>query len=522
MADDSILRSYRSNEPARRASAPPAGSRDVGSSDPLAELARLIGQSDPFAEQQERGSRHATEARPRADFAPSDWRSTAAAMARESMRNPPVAEEHFEEVDSAIAAAKSLRATPDDQFIDPRSYAAPQVAPHVAPPLASHAAFEQAAHDGYADNTYGDGPQISSHIDARVHVPHPAEAQQTPHESENYFFDGATAPADDRLYDDPPRARATNGLITAIVLVGCGILGTAGAYGDRTYYSGARPGDAPIISAEKSPNKMVPASVGGDSQSGKSVERVGAANERVVPRQEEPVTLGDAANPRVVLPAPFTTSPGPGPSAQPGSSGGPAQAGAPGAANPAAQSAPGSSEPKKVRTVAIRPDGADPMARPISGAGASAPQIAPPAAATRPPPAPKPAAATAHSGPLSIDPQGQPVETASSYQPAARERAPAPGPANPPRLAAPAASGGYLVQISSARSEADAQASFRSLQSKYPKELGAREAIVRRVDLPQKGIYYRNMVGPFGTAGDADQFCNGLKAAGQDCNVQKN
>jgi hypothetical protein len=512
MADDNILRSYRSNEPARRASAPSAGSRDVGGSDPLAELARLIGQSDPFAEL-ERSGGHAPEPRQRTEFAPSDWRSTAAAMARESMRNPPTADPHFDEVDTAIAAAKSLRATSEDQFVDPRSYVSPQASPrvssHVVPPLASHAAFDH-PRDGYADNAYGDGPQMGGQVDA----PHPAEAQQIPHESENYFFDDAAAPADDRLYDDPPRARATNGLVTAIVLIGCGILGTAGAYGYRTYYSGARPGDAPIIAAEKSPNKMVPAPPGGDSQSGKSSERVGTANERVVPRQEEPVTLGDSNNPRVVLPAPFTTSPGPGPSAQ---------ASAP---NPAALSA-AATEPKRVRTVAIRPDGADPIARPISAA-APAPQSAPSAAATRQPPAAKPAAAPTHNGagPLSIDPQGQAGETASSYQPAPR----APAPASPPRLAAvppaatPAAAGGggYAVQISSQRSEADAQASFRSLQSKFPRELGDREAIVRRADLGQKGIYYRAMVGPFGTAGEADQFCNGLKAAGGQCIVQKN
>ena len=64
MADDNILRSYRSNEPARRASAP-AGARDTGGSDPLAELARLIGQSDPFADL-ERDSGQAAEARQRA------------------------------------------------------------------------------------------------------------------------------------------------------------------------------------------------------------------------------------------------------------------------------------------------------------------------------------------------------------------------------------------------------------------------------------------------------------------------
>jgi hypothetical protein len=498
MADDNILRSYRSSEPTRRASAP-AAPRDTGGTDPLAELARLIGQSDPFAEL-DRRSGHAAEARQRADSPSSDWRKTAAALARESLRQPPAPDPAFEPVDSAVAPAAL-----DDPF------------PHPAT-RSSHAAFNQAAvpQDGYADGPYEDEPHVGSHNDDRLRTPQHAGAQQGARESENYFFDGATAPTDDRFYDDPPRGRAANGLITAVVLVGCGILGTAGAYGYRTYFSGARPSDAPIISAEKSPNKMVPAAAGGDSQSGKSAERVGAANERVVARQEEPVTLSDPSGPRVVLPAPFTTSPGPGPSVQ---------------SSPSIQSNPATpagapTEPKKVRTVAIRPEGADPMARPIGVVGSPPPPTSPsPAiAATRQPPVSKPVPAPSHNagGPLSLEPQGQTADTASSYQPPPRERATT-GSASVPRLASvsSAGSGGYVVQISSQRSEADAQASFRSLQSKFPKELGDREAIVRRADLGPKGIYYRAMVGPFGSAGDADQFCSGLKAAGGQCIVQK-
>ncbi len=328
MADDNILRSYRSNDLARRVSAPAASRdaprdvqrdaqrdapRDSGGSDPLAELARLIGQSDPFADFDRNGG-HASEPRPRADSAPSDWRKTAAALARESMRNPPAADPHFDEVDSAIAAAKSLRAPSDDPFARLASHVSQQALDHAAP---DHAAFDHAAYDqaavpqaGYAHGPY-DEPRVDSHADDQFDDSRHAGAPPDANESENYFFDGAPAPTDDRFYDDPPRRRATNGIVTAIVLIGCGILGTAGAYGYRTYYSGARPTDAPIISAEKSPNKMVPAAGGGDSQSGKSVERIGAANERVVARQEEPVTLSDPSGPRVVLPAPFTTTPGP-------------------------------------------------------------------------------------------------------------------------------------------------------------------------------------------------------------------
>jgi hypothetical protein len=540
MADDNFVRSYRSSDPARRASAP-AGSRDsgrdIGGGDPLAELARLIGQADPFADL-DRPSGHTADTRQRADLAPSDWRKTAAALARESvMRDPPAADPRFDEVDSAIAAAKSLQAPPDDRFAHRADHSSQNHSSqhYSSQNYSSHdAAFDQVAapHGRYADGDYGHEPRVgdrfddqysadvSAHGDDRLHDQHLPVAQQGGHESESYFFDGAEAPADGRFYDDPPRARAANGLVTAVVLVGCGILGTAGAYGYRTYYSGPRSTDAPIISADKSAIKVVPAPADGDAQSGKSIERVGAANERVVTRQEEPVAIPDPSGPRVVLPAPFTPSPGPGPAAL--------------TSNPT--SAGIAAEPKKVHTVAIRPDGGDPMGRPVSSAGAPPLQTAPsaPVATARPAAPAKPAAPPAHTGggPLSLQP-GQTSDAVSSYQ-APRAAADA-APANGPRLASVAppgsssatapsgsAGGGYVVQISSQRSEADAQASFRSLQAKFPSQLGDREAIVRRADLGQKGVYYRAMVGPFGTAGDADQFCGGLKAAGGQCIVQKN
>jgi cell division septation protein DedD len=87
---------------------------------------------------------------------------------------------------------------------------------------------------------------------------------------------------------------------------------------------------------------------------------------------------------------------------------------------------------------------------------------------------------------------------------------------------AQAAVQGYVVQVSARRSETDARASFRSLQSKFPRQLGGRTAIVQRADLGVKGIYYRALVGPFASAGAADQFCSSLKAAGGQCVIQRN
>jgi len=116
--------------------------------------------------------------------------------------------------------------------------------------------------------------------------------------------------------------------------------------------------------------------------------------------------------------------------------------------------------------------------------------------------------------------------------PPARTRvAAAPPAAAPVALANPApasgaaatpASGGYAVQVTSQRSEGEAQSAYRELQAKYPNQLGGREPIIRRADLGDKGIYFRALVGPFASSEQAVGLCSGLKAAGGDCLVQKN
>ena len=96
-------------------------------------------------------------------------------------------------------------------------------------------------------------------------------------------------------------------------------------------------------------------------------------------------------------------------------------------------------------------------------------------------------------------------------------------PSSPTVNPAPAAGGGYVVQVSSQRNEADAQASYRALQGKYPSVLGSQSLLVKRVDLGEKGVYYRAFAGPFSSADQATQVCNNLKAAGgPQCLIQRN
>jgi cell division septation protein DedD len=90
-----------------------------------------------------------------------------------------------------------------------------------------------------------------------------------------------------------------------------------------------------------------------------------------------------------------------------------------------------------------------------------------------------------------------------------------------PAEAAPSVGGGYAVQVSSQRSEGEAQAAFRALQVKYPDQLGGRHPVVRRADLGAKGIYYRALVGPFANTEQAARLCSSLKAAGGTCIIQR-
>ena len=78
------------------------------------------------------------------------------------------------------------------------------------------------------------------------------------------------------------------------------------------------------------------------------------------------------------------------------------------------------------------------------------------------------------------------------------------------------------MQVTSQRSEAEAEAAYRALQAKYPQELGGHRPLVRRADLGAKGTYYRAMVGPFGSSEQATELCSKLKAAGGSCIVQRN
>ena len=314
------------------------------------------------------------------------------------------------------------------------------------------------------------------------------------------YDDGYDRPPYDQNFEhDAPKARR-GGTMTVVVVLLLAVVGTGAAFAYRTFVGSPRSGEPPVIKADAGPNKVVPAAGANDSSGKQIYDRVGDKTaERMVSREEQPVDVNAKTGPRVVFP-PLTQNANP-----------------PSVANASMNTRPtgagvgngtlSGEEPRKIRTLSIRPDQAEAAAAPAPAPTAARAQA--PAPVQR---APAPAS-TASTG----APQANAPVALTPQQPAAAETR--------SRMAAlpPAASGsGAFVQVSSQKSEADARASFKALQGKYAGILGSRSVSIRRADIAGKGTFYRAMVGPFGTGEEATQFCVNLKSAGGQCMVQRN
>ncbi|RTL54583.1 MAG: SPOR domain-containing protein [Bradyrhizobiaceae bacterium] len=363
------------------------------------------------------------------------------------------------------------------------------------------------ARGGYDPQPQFDDPRFDQPQDPHgryddvLYGEHPAQRRDPRYDSDQRY-DQRGYETDDYAEEPPVRPRR-GGTMTVFVVLALAVLGTAGAYAYRSFVGSPRSGEPPIIRADAGPNKIIPPS----QSDGKQItDRVGdRTGERMVSREEQPVDVNGQPNgPRVVFPplsqntSPPTTS-AVSPDQRPTG---------PGIGNGTVSG----DEPRKIRTLTIRPDGTTDTASVASSSPASA--AAPPArtiplAGTRNAP---PAAASA---PMALTPQTD--QTAPSAAPAPRARVASVNPST----SAPVAGGSY-VQVSSQKSEADALASYKVLQGKYGAILGSRSPVVRRADLGDKGVYYRAMVGPFGTTEEATQFCLNLQSAGGKCIVQRN
>lgn len=122
----------------------------------------------------------------------------------------------------------------------------------------------------------------------------------------------------------------------------------------------------------------------------------------------------------------------------------------------------------------------------------------------------------------------QAVQTQPAPQPQQAFQQPAPqqqqqvAVATPQEPAVQGEASGYVVQLASFRSEAEAQGEFQRLAQRHPGLVGNMRSRVVRSDLGAAGTFYRLGVGPMPTKEAASQLCSSLIAAGEkDCLVRR-
>jgi len=484
---------------------------DDAESDPLAELARLIGQTDPFGSKPISRANLPMQSQPQAsrvDPEPSydDYEDPEYEDA-EPYEDPPPAPPSWMQR-SAVRHEAPPQPQDDDPTNDPypadvhplHRYAAahPPAEPDYDPAhLLADAQHEQPDPSRYDETLYGSFE---------------ADAQNGQHD--HGYVDNAYAYDEDQQFELAEEPRKRGGMITVFAVLALAVFGVGGAFAYRSYTSSARTAEPPIIRADAGPTKIVPAP--GDGAT-KLPDRMvpGDGTEKIVSREETPIDPNTRSGPRVVFP-PFT--PG-------GTAPLPTSVVPPSVSPPATSAANGTfsnNDPRKIKTFSVRGDQAD-----AGTPAGTAPQAAPakPAAATRSVvpnarTASNPAAANANA-PLSLAPQS---DTPAAAEPPVRVAATNPtqvAPGAPATPTAAAASGSYLVSVTSQPSEAEAQASYRALQNKYPSVLGSQSPVVARASSKSGAATYR--AGPvFGTSAEAAQFCKSYQGAGGQCWVVKN
>ncbi len=488
--------------------------------DPLAELTRIVGQDDPlkdiFAERRQ-PSRPAMRQEPSFEVVP---QQPAPAMPQASQ--PPA------EMRGALDEFEALL-----RRTEPRRAEAPVPAPPLAPlqdfepdydlpeplPYSRPAAIQGAAPPRDLDEgaQYRQAPAAYAPEEPAYDYGHAQQAMPAPEYGE------------EDMPDLEPR-RSRKGLWAAAAVIAVGLVGVGAAF---TMRGGpvTKDGQPPVIAADSGPVKVAPANPGGaeiPNQNKQIYERspdTPTAPTKVVNNEEQPVDVQQAARsmaPRVVAPGP-------------NSGGGTALAAAPSAPERSIvppepgltpmPPVPGLGEPRKVRTVSIRPDGT-PAQNPVAVDQPIATGSAPSRSLANQP------ASVALSRPMPLPPAAPKAEARATTPPAAttpvaptRAASAAPAPAAAPPAPATAAvragTGDFVVQLGAPGSESEARATYAALQRKYPQQLGGQAPIVRKTELAGGKTVFRLRVGPYSRE-DATSMCTALQAAGGQCFIAKN
>ena len=500
---------------------PSAADQARGENDPLAELARLIGQNDPYGAAGAKPAPHPLQSR--ANVRPAQQYDPPQAEDLDAPRSPP----------SWMQRARHetpLPPVPPPIPQEPEYEDEPEYQPQPVHPLHRYSAHQQQAHQHQEPQheepaqDYYEAPQA---YDAQRHQRYdePQQYADEPQQDPSRYDDALygrleTGEHDyqrDPAYPDDPYAyqgeyeeepepkKRSKGLMTVAAVLALAVVGTGAAFAYRTFVGSPRIGEPPIIRADNSPTKVVPAP--SDAMAAKTPDRMlpGDGGEKLVSREETPVDVNSrSGGPRVVFP-PLNPNSSPPPVASVSPSG---------PMPPASPNGTMNNEPRRIRTLAVKGDPAENGGVP---AGASAPQRPAPPTRSAAAPSPAPAAAPPSRNPASANASAnQPMSLApgsDSEPPPTRMAATNPTQSAPAAESAP----GVLVSVSSQDSESLAREAFRVLQGKYSSVLGSRSPVIRQVNLPDGKTKYRAMVGPYRTRQEAVQFYTELKAAGGQC-----
>jgi hypothetical protein len=531
----------------------PQSHQAVGSSrlrrseDPLAELARLIGQEDPFKEfdaiQPRRvpanghangiGGNHAAPAAPQRRIgggngagtigaAQTQPRITSREIANEAPR--PSSRMRSPQAEPLPTRAPLVR---EERHYEPRPTRAPIPQPQSRGNGAARVHEEQPrtvrAREAYPEENSRPSRQPAAAPEQRARrsepqrtdryvpeeAPRHARSRPQPVHQDQYqrgyerdydpeYDDEAYLPehADD-IYDEVQRPGRGWGfwLVVAVVVASLIAIAILGLFAYRTVFNA--PPRAAVVTKSAAPVKVEPKNNPAQtavSPSNKPIQdRVGGVDTQVLPREESPVDL-TKQNPQQVAPPVQRPAPQ-------------QQKNNPAFTAPAPQQPqqalpqPEHQQPKRVKTITVRPDGS--LVQP------NAPQ-------------------QQNNNPVQLQPNAQEPETqvAPPQNPnRPNTNVPAPnrtaslGP-TPAPVAAPApTSGNYVVQVASHKTPEEAKGAWDQLRSQYAQIFGARNADIRKVDLGDRGTFYRAMVGPMNRE-QANALCQNLKTQGAGCIVQ--
>ncbi|MEX0591702.1 MAG: SPOR domain-containing protein [Xanthobacteraceae bacterium] len=531
-----------------------ASTRVRRTEDPLAELARLIGQEDPFADfvaHRPADARSAGNLGIQRRTRPQEGRGYDGRPAERVERRRPLP--RTPEPSSDEADAQEIPEAPHTNGRGAYAYGGSRPVPgtdDLPPAQRSHrddGARALSRSQPRADVRGVDAlheherlaPADARHArraPARPANEDPAYDQYAGTDYDPDYVDDAYIPAHgDEFYEEAPRRRVKTWLLAGISAVALVVLGASGLFAYRAVFGVTNSGAPPVtIRSEAGPTKMVPGSTTKAAEAGGNkqiYDRVGGdqlpSGERIVSREERPIDSGSAAPG-----AAATRMPGGTVAAVPPTSP------APPAPAPAA---PAPTEPRRAPTATVRADGtvvSDPARSappaPAQRAGTAPAANAPLALSGQsstpalPPARPSSSAAQQQSDNpwASVTNSGQlSAPTPTSQAALTPQSTPGAAPTNPPPIVAvqqPAPAGSYVVQVAAQKSEAEAAATWQQLQQRYAAVLGAQQASIRRVDLGERGVFYRAQVGPFASRSQASEVCQSLKAAGGECVIQRN